>query len=79
MRRKREDRTDYKKRLALLKSKTLRLVVRKTNKHVSTQLILYGEDGDKVVESAHTRDLEKFGWKIRIGKVGLQSQKQKNF
>jgi len=61
-RRKREDRTDYKRRLALLKSNTPRLVVRKTNQHILAQLVKYGDHGDVVVASAHTKDLKKFGW-----------------
>ena len=38
-RRKREGKTNYKKRLGLLKSKSLRLVVRKSNKHILVQLV----------------------------------------
>ena len=62
LRRKREGKTNYKKRLALLKSKELRLVVRRSNKHMSAQLVKYSDNGDVVVESAHTRNLVKFGW-----------------
>jgi large subunit ribosomal protein L18 len=61
-RRTRTSRTDYKKRLPLLKSKLPRLVVRRSNKHMLAQLIIYREQGDVVVASAHTRELSKFGW-----------------
>lgn len=62
-RRKRKKKTDYKKRLGLLKSGLPRLVVRKSNKHVIVQLVKYESEGDKVTASAHSKDLKKFGWK----------------
>jgi large subunit ribosomal protein L18 len=63
-RRKQEGKTDYKVRLALLKSKKLRLVVRKSNKNVSAQLAKYDEKGDVIVYSAHSSELKKYGWDI---------------
>jgi large subunit ribosomal protein L18 len=48
-RRKREGKTNYKKRLEYLKSKSTRLVIRKTNKHVIMQLVQYHPDGDHVL------------------------------
>ncbi|MBI4150594.1 50S ribosomal protein L18 [Candidatus Woesearchaeota archaeon] len=62
-RRKREELTDYRKRLNLLRSHTPRMVVRKSLKHLSLQLIDYAPEGDKVLVSAHTRELAKHGWK----------------
>lgn len=62
-RRKREQKTDYKKRLALLKGKTSRLVVRKFNKNIVAQIISYSDKGDKVEAFAHSKELEKYGWK----------------
>jgi len=62
-RRKREQKTNYKKRLALLKSGKERLVVRVFNKHILAQLIKYSPDGDKVIASAYSKDLENHGWK----------------
>lgn len=61
-RRKREQKTNYKKRLNLLKSGSTRFVVRLTNKNTITQLIKYKEDGDQVVSHASTCDLKGFGW-----------------
>jgi large subunit ribosomal protein L18 len=61
-RRKREGRTDYRKRLVLLKSKSLRVVVRKSNKHIMLQLIEYADKGDKVHFTVKSSDLKKFGW-----------------
>ncbi|MBI4738216.1 50S ribosomal protein L18 [Candidatus Woesearchaeota archaeon] len=62
-RRKRTGRTDYKRRLALLKSEQPRLVVRKSLKHITAQLVEYHPDGDRIVASANSHDLEKMGWK----------------
>lgn len=62
-RRKREGKTNYKKRLEYLKSKRVRLVIRKTNKHIIMQLVAYNPDGDKVLIGATSKQLEKHGWK----------------
>lgn len=62
-RRKREGRTNYKKRLNLIASGKLRLVVRRTNKNVIAQLVQFSEGGDKILVSAHTNELKKYGWK----------------
>ncbi len=60
--RRKQSKTNYEKRLSLLKSGKPRLVVRKTNKKIIAQLIEYHPDGDKVVTSAYSTDLEKHGW-----------------
>ncbi|PKK81266.1 MAG: 50S ribosomal protein L18, partial [Thermoplasmata archaeon HGW-Thermoplasmata-2] len=62
-RRRREGKTDYRARLALLKSGEARLVVRPTLKSVIVQFINYNEQGDNVVASATAKELAKFGWK----------------
>ncbi len=63
-RRKREGKTDYRKRLALLKSGLPRLVVRKSLHHVRAQIIEYHPDGDRVIADASTAELvKKFGLK----------------
>ena len=61
-RRKREQKTDYKGRLNLLKSATTRFVVRPTNKHMLAQLVDYDEDGDKVIVHVKSSQLKKLGW-----------------
>ena len=63
LRRKKEGKTDYKKRLGLLKGGLARLVVRKFNKNVIAQIITYSPSGDKVESQAHSKELEKYGWK----------------
>jgi large subunit ribosomal protein L18 len=61
-RRKREGRTDYKKRLALLKGKTNRLVIRKTNTKIILQIVNYEPEGDKVIITTTSSELKKLGW-----------------
>ncbi len=62
-RRRREGVTDYARRLALLKSRKARLVVRKTNKFVLAQVVEYAVDGDKSIASFSSKSLEKqFGF-----------------
>ena len=61
-RRKREGKTNYKKRLKLLLSGKPRLVVRMSLGDVYAQVVQYGEKGDKVVASARGAELKKLGW-----------------
>lgn len=61
-RRKREQKTNYKRRLNLLKSGKIRFISRPSNKHMVTQLVEYGDNGDKVLASAHSKELAEFGW-----------------
>ncbi len=68
-RRKRQGKTDYKKRLGMLKSRKLRLVVRKSNKHMLAQVIKYGHKGDTVLKSCSTKDLKKYGWDANTGNI----------
>jgi len=61
-RRKREGRTDYKKRLNLLKGKTDRLIIRKTNTQIILQIAKYEPDGDKIITTVNSNELKKLGW-----------------
>ena len=62
-RRRRTGRTDYKRRLALLKSQKPRLVVRLSNNNTNVQFIEYDATGDRVQGSAQALDLKALGWK----------------
>lgn len=64
-RRKREGKTNYKKRLNLLKSGTTRLVIRKSLNHISAQIVEYSHEGDKIVATITSKNLEKMGWPVR--------------
>ncbi|MCF7861121.1 50S ribosomal protein L18 [Candidatus Woesearchaeota archaeon] len=61
-RRKREGKTDYRKRLYLLKSKKVRAVVRKSLKSIYVQFVEYEDTGDKVIASASSKDIAELGW-----------------
>ena len=68
-RRKRELKTNYRKRLALLKSGKNRLIIRKTNKYIIIQIISYEQKGDKILKAAHSKELIKLGWKYSCKNV----------
>lgn len=63
-RRRREGKTDYRKRLNLLRSNKTRMVVRKTNNQTIVQFVNYKEKGDEIIAQAVSKELEtKFNWK----------------
>jgi len=68
-RRRREGRTDYRRRLNLLRAEIPRAVVRKTNTGVVVQLSEYTERGDKVLASAVANELRKLGWSGATGNI----------
>ena len=56
--------TNYYKRAKLVKSGKPRLVVRKTARHITVQVVVAKPEGDHTLASAYTKELEtKFGWK----------------
>lgn len=57
-----QQKTNYKKRLALLKSKQDRVVIRRTNKQVVVQLVKFEPKGDKTLCSAVSTELKEMGW-----------------
>ena len=61
-RRKREKKTNYKKRLSLLTSRKLRLVIRKSVNNTLAQLVEYVPSGDKVLFTVKSNALRKIGW-----------------
>jgi large subunit ribosomal protein L18 len=54
--------TNYRKRLAFLKSEKPRLVIRKSLSNISIQFIDFKPNGDKTIASAVSTELRKFGW-----------------
>lgn len=68
-RRKREGKTDYRKRLKLLLSNRPRLVIRRSLDNVIAQIVQYDEKGDKVVAASSTMELRKLGWKLSTGNI----------
>lgn len=86
LKRKREQKTDYKKRLSLIASGRARLVVRRMLNNIVVQIMQYNENGDKTIASCHSRELLKLGWKVHRGSLptaylvgmiaGLKAQKK---
>lgn len=67
--RRREQKTNYRKRLQMLKSGKPRLTIRKSNNNTTVQLVEFKSIGDRVLASAHTKELAGFGWKMHTGNV----------
>ncbi len=61
-RRRRENKTDYNKRIKLLKSEKPRIVFRRTNQYLIVQYVESYEAQDKIVFGINTKDLLKHGW-----------------
>lgn len=68
-RRRREGRTDYRRRLGLLKGSRPRAVVRKTQASTIVQFIRSDRTGDKVLASAVAKELREYGWKGPSGNL----------
>lgn len=86
--RKRDGKTDYQNRLAVLKSRQTRIVINRMLNSFSIQFTNYQPQGDKTLLNANTRELRKdFGWKGHGGNLstaylvgylaGLKAKKQK--
>lgn len=63
LRRIREKKTNYPKRITLLKSGKPRLVVRVFNNSIVAQIAVFDEKGDRIEASANSRELVRLGWK----------------
>jgi len=63
-RRRREGTTDYRRRLALLKSGKHRLVVRRSLRYIRAQIIEFDERGDKTIVATSSDMLRGMGWKF---------------
>jgi large subunit ribosomal protein L18 len=69
LRRRREGKTDYQARKALVLSGKPRLVTRNSNKSVAAQILVAKPHGDEVLVAAHSNELKKYGWKAPTGNV----------
>ena len=72
--RKKNGKTDYKKRLKLLKSRKPRLVIRKSLTQITAQVIQYQDEGDKVLVSAHSSELKALDTNLIIDTVKLMEK-----
>ncbi len=70
LRRRREGKTDYQARKALVTSRKPRLVTRASLKNVEVQIIIAKPHGDEVLASANSRELIKsYGWRAPTGNI----------
>ncbi len=68
-RRRREGKTDYRRRQRLLRSAAPRAVVRKTLNQTLVQIVEADATGDRVLASARSLDLKEHGWSAGTGNV----------
>jgi len=69
-RRRKENKTDYKARLGLLKSGKNRLVIRKTNRFIIAQIVGSNIAQDEVIIGVNSKELISKGWpKEKIGSL----------
>lgn len=61
-RRRTESKTDYLKRLKLLKSEAPRIVFRRTNRYIIAQYVVSKEAQDKVKFGVNSKKLKEYGW-----------------
>jgi len=60
--RRRNGRTDYRRRMRMLRGGVPRAVVRLSNTQVTCQLVEFGMDGDSILASVNGKTLAKYGW-----------------
>jgi len=68
-RRRRQGKTNYKLRLALVKSGKSRAVIRRSASNMRVQFVNFNEKGDLIVSNATTMELKKYGWKAGNGNI----------
>src|SRR3989344_3861954 len=68
-RRKRNGKTDYRSRIALLSSNKIRVIIRKSLNNHYVQLMKFNTKGDISITSASTQELKKLGWKMHCGNL----------
>ena len=70
LRRRREGKTDYQARKALVTSGKPRLVTRTANRNITVQILFARPNGDEVLAAANSRELVKtYGWKAPTGNI----------
>jgi large subunit ribosomal protein L18 len=68
-RRRREQRTDYRLRLKLLKSGKPRLVIRKSANNIVCQIVKHNPNGDETLFTSSAIELKKIGWDRHCGNL----------
>lgn len=68
-RRRREQRTNYRARLRLVKSGKVRAVIRKSGSHMLIEFVTWEQNGDNTLITVSSAQLGKFGWNAPMGNV----------
>jgi large subunit ribosomal protein L18 len=69
-RRRKEGKTNYRLRRRLIKSRRPRIVLRRSSKHITAQLVEAEIIGDKVIAAAHSKELARdYGWGAGCGNI----------
>ena len=69
LRRRREGKTDYRARKALVMSGKPRLVTRASINNITAQVVVAKQVGDEILAAAHSSELKKYGWNAPRGNV----------
>ena len=69
LRRRREGKTNYYKRREMLKSNSLRVIIRKSTKHMRVQFVEALPNGDTTLISASSIQLSEFNWTVTGGNI----------
>lgn len=67
--RRRQGKTDYRKRLELLKSREKRMVTRVKNNTIIVQIMQYNPEGDEVIVNTTSKELKKYGYEGNTSNV----------
>ena len=65
--RRRDGNTNYRRRLALVKSGKNRVVIRKSLNKIIVQIVSSNYEGDKTITTAFSRELRDLGWNFHCG------------
>ena len=69
LKRRRQNKTDYRKRKTMITSKNSRFAVRGSLKNMTAQVIDAFLIGDRTLTTAHSRELAAYGWKAPCGNI----------
>ena len=69
VKRKRQQRTDYLKRINYIKSNKPRLIIRAHTNNITLQVVQYEPKGDKAMVTVHSEELKKLGWEYHRGNI----------
>jgi large subunit ribosomal protein L18 len=70
LRRRAEGKTNYHRRLRLIKSRKLRAIIRASENHITVQIIKSKRGGDEILASAHSKELPKnYDWDANTGNI----------